>query len=221
MGAPWNATFVPRTTPSSQRPLGSLRRSHQRRAGSRRIHRVALYIASWFSKLGATRCKAARPMPSRNSPQRIIARSRRQLTSWTDRCSVFSGSGSQAVGEEDVTDFVRHAGIDDKIPQLPQPRGRATGFFAKFLPSGVGRFESPTSAARQLMGVLSTRVAVLSNQHHFALTGDGHNHHGRGHGEKRVAEPMVARADLYVVLFQRQPTIVVNRPRTNFFYWRV
>ena len=103
---------------------------------------------------------------------------------------------------------------------LKAPRSKVSEWLARY-EAYVGRFESPTSAARQLRGVLSTRVAVLSNQHHFALAGDGHNHHGRGHGEKRVAEPMAARADLYVVWFQREPTIVVNRPRTNFFYWRV
>ena len=123
----------------------------------------------------------------------------------------------EAARQEDVTDFVRHAGIDDKIPQLPQPRGRVTGFFAKFLPGGVPQLESLTSAAGQLIGALSTRVAVLSNQHHFALAGNGHDHHGRGHGEKRIAEPMAARPDLYVVLFQRDPTIVVNSPGANFF----
>ena len=89
---------------------------------------------------------------------------------------------------------------------LKAPRSKVSEWLARY-EAYVGRFESPTSAARQLMGVLSTRVAVLSNQHHFALAGDGHNHHGRGHGEKRVAEPMAARADLYVGLFQREPTI--------------
>ena len=56
----------------------------------------------------------------------------------------------RAAGEEDVTDFVRHTGIGDEIPQLPEPR-RVPGFFAKFLPGGVPRVESLTSAAWQLV----------------------------------------------------------------------
>ena len=47
---------------------------------------------------------------------------------------------------------------------LKAPRSKVSEWLARY-EAYVGRFESPTSAARQLRGVLSTRVAVLSNQH--------------------------------------------------------